>query len=444
MIIRGRWVVKNHLEVVEDGAVLVEDGRIIAVGPYEEVAREAGRGHDVVGDRGKLVMPGIVNSHTHISMTLLRGYADDLLLQEWLEKHIWPYERLMKPSDYELGALLGIAESLASGVTNLCTMYHYHPERSEATALLKTGMRGTVGIAIFSWDREGTLRNFVDAVRRFHGREGRIRIASSPHAPYTVDPELWKESEMLRREYEERLGDAGPIILATHLAEDWREPEMVRERFGVEVPGGSIVKYLDDLGVIHDEFLGAHGIHLNDLDIEILARRGAKIAHNPVANMKLGMGYADTPRLLDAGVVVGLGTDGPASNNTLDMVETMKFAALINKPLKRDPRVTPARTVFRMATEYGAICLGYDDLGRIEEGYRADITVIDMDKPHLTPVYDVYSHIVYALRSSDVYATIVDGKVLYEDGEYATIDIDDVMERVRRRSMELYEEVRSR
>jgi len=192
-------------------------------------------------------------------------------------------------------------------------------------------------IAIFSWDREGTLRNFVDAVRRFHGREGRIRIASSPHAPYTVDPELWKESEMLRREYEERLGDAGPIILATHLAEDWREdwrePEMVRERFGVEVPGGSIVKYLDDLGVIHDEFLGAHGIHLNDLDIEILARRGAKIAHNPVANMKLGMGYADTPRLLDAGVVVGLGTDGPASNNTLDMVETMKFAALINKLL---------------------------------------------------------------------------------------------------------------
>ncbi len=444
MIVRGRWVVKNYREVVEDGAVLVEGNRIVAVDTYEEIKKLAGRDAEVIGDRDKLVMPGIVNAHTHISMTLLRGYADDLLLQEWLENHIWPYERLMTGDDYELGALLGIAESLRSGVTNLCTMYHYHPERSEATALLKARMRGTVGIAIFSWDPEGTLNNFRDAVKKFHGADGLVRIASSPHAPYTVSPDLWKESEAVRKELQERYGEKDPIIITTHVAEDWREPEMVKERFGVEVPDGSIIKYLDELGVVGPDFLGAHGIHLNKVDIAILSEKGGKIAHNPVANMKLGMGYADTPTLLSSGIEVSLGTDGPASNNTLDMVETMKFAALINKPLKRDPRVTPAKTVFRMATEYGASALGYKDLGRLEPGYLADIVVVDFRKPHLTPVYDVYSHIVYAMRSSDVYATIVNGEVLYIDGRYTTLDVDDLMDKVSRRSMELAEEVGGR
>ncbi len=442
MIVRGRWVVKNSREIIEDGAVAIDKNMIVKVGKYDEIKKLAGRDVEVIGDDKKLVMPGIVNSHTHISMTLLRGYADDLLLQEWLENHIWPYERLMEPEDYELGALLGIAESLASGVTNICTMYHYHPSKSEVTALMKARMRGTVGIAIFSWDAERTLKNFVDAVSKYHNFFNIVSIAASPHAPYTVSPDLWRDTEELRKELNEKYGSPIPIILTTHVAEDWREPALVKERFGVEVPQNSIVKYLDDLGVIGPHFLGAHGIHLTDLDMDILAEKGGKIAHNPVANMKLGMGYADTPRMMDKGINVSLGTDGPASNNTLDMLETMKFAALINKPLKRDPRVTSARDIFKMATENGAKALGYSNLGVIDVGFLADITVIDFDKPHLKPVYDVYSHIVYAVRKSDVYATIVNGKVLYIDGQYTTLDIDDVMHKVERRAYELAEKVR--
>ena len=443
MILKGGWIVQDYQRNIRDGAVVIEDSQIVDVGPTDEILRRhGGSGHDIIDLEGKIVIPGIVNSHTHISMTLLRGYADDLLLQEWLEKHIWPYESLLTGEDIELGAELGALESIASGVTSVCSMYHYHSDRNEATALLKVGLRGTIGIAIFTWDPEGSLRNFRDAVERYHGRDGLIRIASCPHAPYTVDPELWKRSEELRLELNSRYGDRGRIIVTSHIAEDWNEVSIVEERFNVDIPQNSIMKYLEQLGVVSSDFLAAHGIHLNEVDIEVMKRYDVKVAHNPVANMKLGMGYADTPKLLNNGIKVSLGTDGPASNNTLDMIETMKFAALINKPIKRDPRVTPANVVFRMATEYGAINLGYDNLGKIMPGYLADIAIIDFNKPHLTPIYDVYSHLVYACRSSDVDTVIVNGKIVYESKEFIDINVYEVMDRVRKRSMELYKKVR--
>ncbi len=443
MILKNGWIVQDHMRNIRDGAVVIEDNIIVDVGPTDEIMRRhGGSGHDIIDLRGSIVIPGLINSHTHISMTLLRGYADDLLLQEWLEKYIWPYESQLTSHDIELGSILGAIESIASGVTNVCSMYHYRPDRNEATALLKVGLRGTIGIAIFTWDPEGSLNNFRDAVSRFHGRNGLIRIASCPHAPYTVDPELWKKSEELRRELNDKFGDKGKIIVTSHIAEDWNEVKMVEERFKVEVPNGSIMKYLEELDVVSSDFLAAHAIHLTDLDIEVMKRYDVKVAHNPVANMKLGMGYADTPRLLSNGIKVSLGTDGPASNNTLDLIETMKFAALINKPLKRDPRVTSAREVFRMATEYGAVNLGYNNLGRVDIGYLADIVVLDFRKPHLTPVYDVYSHLVYACRSSDVNTVIVNGKMVYEDKRFLTVDVERVLDDVNRRSMELYEKVK--
>ena len=443
MILKGGWIIQDWRRDIRDGAIVIEGNRIVDVGPTDVIMRRhGGAGHDIIDITGKVVIPGLINSHTHISMTLLRGYADDLLLQEWLEKHIWPYERLMTPHDIELGALLGAIESIASGVTNVCSMYHYFPDKNEATALLKIGLRGTIGIAIFTWDPEGSLKNFEDAVKRYHGREGLIRIASCPHAPYTVDPGLWVESENLRRELNDKYGDLGKIIVTSHIAEDWREVELVKERFNVDVPDGSIVKYLDNLGVINSDFLAAHAIHLNDVDVEIMARRDVKVAHNPVANMKLGMGYADTPKLLSKGIQVSLGTDGPASNNTLDLIETMKFAALINKPIKRDPRVTSAREVFRMATEYGALNLGYHDLGRIDKEYLADITILNIRKPHLTPVYDIYSHLVYSLKASDVDTVIIDGRIIYEDDSFKNVDVEDIMERVERRGHEIADQVR--
>ena len=443
MILKGGWIIQDWRRDIRDGAIVIEDNRIVDVGRTEDILRRhGGAGHDIIDVSGKAVIPGLINSHTHISMTLLRGYADDLLLQEWLEKYIWPYERLLKSSDIELGALLGAVESIAGGVTNVCSMYHYFPDRNEATALLKMGMRGTIGIAIFTWDPKGSLNNFEDAVKRYHGKDGLVRIASCPHAPYTVDPELWIESEELRRRLDDKYGDDGKIIVTSHIAEDWREVELVRERFNVDIPDGSILKYLDGLGVLSSDFLAAHAIHLTDKDIDVMVNRGVKVAHNPVANMKLGMGIADTPKLLSRGIYVSLGTDGPASNNTLDLIETMKFAALVNKPIKRDPRVTPARTVFRMATEYGALNLGYKDLGKIDIGYLADITIIDLRKPHLTPIYDIYSHIAYSLKASDVDTVIINGKIVYENRSFKNIDIYSLMERVERRSYEIAEKVR--
>ena len=443
LIIKNGWIVQDWRRNIRDGALVIEGNRIIDVGPKEEIMRKhGGSGHDIIDATGKVVIPGLINSHTHISMTLLRGYADDLLLQEWLEKHIWPYERLLTDEDIELGALLGAVESIESGVTNVSSMYHYHPMKNEATALLKIGLRGTIGIAIFTWDPEGSLNNFKDAVKRYHGKNGLIRIASCPHAPYTVDPDLWRESEELRRELNKLYSDRGRIIITSHIAEDWREVDLVRERFNVDIPDGSIMKYLDGLGVLSSDFLAAHAIHLTDLDIEIMKKYDVKIAHNPVANMKLGMGYADTPRLLNEGLKVSLGTDGPASNNTLDLIETMKFAALINKTLKRDPTVTSAREVFKMATYYGAINLGYKDLGIIDKGYLADIVLVDFQKPHLTPVYDVYSHLVYAAKSSDVDTVIIDGKIVYEDKRFIGVDVEDIREKVIKRSMELAEKAR--
>lgn len=443
MILKCGWIVQDYRRNIRNGAVVIDDKVIIDVGDTDEIMRRhGGSGHDIIDIRGKIVIPGIINSHTHISMTLLRGYADDLLLKEWLEKYIWPYEKLLTGSDFELGAMLGAIESIASGVTNVCSMYHYDRDRNEATALLKVGMRGTIGIAIFTWDTEGSLNNFKDAVRRFHGYNGLIRIASCPHAPYTVDPDLWRKSEVLRRELLEKYGDKGRIIVTSHVAEDWNEVEIVRKRFNVDIPSDSILRYLENLGVLSSDFLAAHGIYLNEVDIEVMKRYDVKLAHNPVANMKLGMGYADTPKLIDNGIKVSLGTDGPASNNTLDMFETMKFAALINKPIKRDPRVTPANLIFRMATEYGALNLGYTSLGKIEPGYIADIVILDFNKPHLTPIYDIYSHLVYACRASDVDTVIINGKIVYESKAFIDINVYEIMDRVKSRSMELYEKVR--
>jgi len=442
MIIKNSWIISDYKKDYRDGAIVIEDDIIVDIGSTDEVMRRhSGSGHDIINAKGKIVMPGLINSHTHISMTLLRGYADDLTLQEWLNKWIWPFESKLSGEDIELGALLGSIESIRFGTTTVYSMYHYFPYHNEASGMLKVGLRGIIGVALFTWSRDENIKLFRDALKRWHGKNGLIRVAISPHATYTVDPDTWRIAEEERRKGDEKYGKYGRVIISSHIAEDWDENKIVRERFNVDIPDNSIFKYLDNLNVLSENFLAAHAIHLNDTDVNIIRDRGVGIAHNPVANMKLGMGYADTPKLLDNGVRVSLGTDGAASNNTLDMFETMKIAALINKPLKRDPRVTPARTVFRMATEYGALNLGYKDIGVLRPGYKADLIILDRRKPHLTPIYDIYSHIVYAARSQDVETVIIDGKIIYNNG-FTDIDVYNIFEKVEKRVYEIVEEVR--
>lgn len=443
IVVKGGTVLSD--KVYEDFSVVIEGNKIIDVGPTDDISRKYGcSGYYVINAKGKLVMPGLINAHTHIAMTLLRGYADDLSLQEWLEKWIWPVESVMSDEDIELGAMLGAIECLLNGVTTVCSLYHYNPERNDASAAIKVGLREVFAVAMFSWDEERSVKNVEDAVKRWHGAGGGlIRIALAPHAPYTVSPTLWRLAAELRKEYDERYGNLGRIIITSHVLEDPEEPNLVRERFKAEVPSNSVYKYLEDLGVLSEYFLAAHSIHVNDVDLAVMKKHRVKVAHNPVANMKLAMGISPVPKLIENDIIVSLGTDGPASNNTLDMFETMKVAALIHKAVSRDPRTLPASMVFRMATEWGALSLAYDNLGAIKKGYLADLVILDYKKPHLTPSFNPISHVVYAVRSSDVNTVIINGNLIVEDRRVLTVDVEEIMNRASKRAYELIEKRRS-
>ena len=439
LIIKAKYIADPE-QVIEDGCIVVEGDEIIDVGGRGEIlGKYSSSGYEVIDASGKLVIPGLVNSHTHISMTLLRGYADDIPLQEWLNKWIWPYEARMNEHDIELGAMLGAVESIMSGVTTVCTMYHYHPEHNEASACLKIGLRCILGIAMFSWDEEGSIKNVLDGLNRWHNKgDGLIKISISPHAPYTVSPELYRRAEEIRREASIKYGDE--ITITSHVLEDWNEPKLIREKFNVELPSNSVMKYLESLGVLSRNFIVAHGIYMGDIDLEVAVRNNVGIVHNPVANLKLGMGIADIPRMLKNGLRIGLGTDGPSSNNTLDMFETMKYASLIHKGIYRDPSIVPAGIVFKMATLNGGSLFNIN-IGRIKPGFKADLVVINIDNPRLTPIYNVYSHLVYAMDSSCIDTVIINGRIIYENGVFKNINIEDLLYRVRRRAYELRDEV---
>ncbi len=416
---------------------MVEDDRIIDVGKARELGPKYGR-YEVVDARGCVVMPGLVNAHQHISMSLLRGYADDHPLKEWLEKYIWPLEAKMTGRDMYVGSLLTCAESLLGGVTTVNTMYHYQPDWNEAKAIADIGMRGVVGHVCFSWRKEEDRRALEALFRDWHGKaDGRLRASVDPHAPYTVDPDYMVELRALTDRYNERYGHLGRVVMHIHVAETPDEPDKIREAFGREVKEG-VFAYLDELGVLGPDVVAAHCVALTDRDITIMAERGVKAVYNPVSNMKLASGISPVVELLKAGVTVALGTDGPSSNNTADMFETMKFASLLQKVASGDPTALPAREVLEMATIKGAEALSWsDEIGSIEPGKKADIIVVDLRKPHLTPLYDEESHLVYAARSSDVRTVFVDGRPVVEEGRLITMDLEKIMEMAAKAREEL-------
>lgn len=430
ILIDGGIVVSED-KIIRNGAVLIEDNKIIDVGRREEVKRGA-IDAEIIDARKKLVIPGLINTHTHISMTLLRGYADDYPLQEWLNRWIWPIEAKLRSEDIELGAFLGALESIMMGVTTICSLYHYYPDKNEITGVLKAGLRGVIGIAMFSWEKERCIKNVKDALKRWHGKNELIRVAVGPHAPYTVDPELWMEAYELMIWANEKYKDKGDVIITTHVAEDPKEAEMTKKNFDVDIPDGSLFRYLDTLGVLNQHFLAAHVIHINDIDINIISKRGVKVSHNPISNMKLGMGISPVYKLLKQSVNVSIGTDGPASNNTLDLFETMKIAALLQKVITSDPTILPAKRAFKMATEYGANALHYNNLGKIKQGYLADITIINISKPHLIPIYDPFSHLVYSVRSLDVDTVIINGRIVLKNGTFVNINFEDIINKVNK------------
>jgi 5-methylthioadenosine/S-adenosylhomocysteine deaminase len=434
-IVGGAIVTMSEKGIIRDGCIVIEDGRIIDVGS-KEIASRYPR-YEVIDAERCVTIPGLINCHHHIAMGLLRGYADDLALSEWLEKWVWPFESKLTGYDIYIGALLTAIESLLSGCTTVNTMYHYAPDYSEAKAVMDSGMRGVIGHVCFSWRKEDDLKLTNSLYRGWHGRDGRIRVSIDPHACYTVDPEYMVELHRLCLELNDE-NPENPVIVHTHLAETRDEPMKVEKAFGVEV-GGSVISYMEKLGVLDEYTVAAHCVHVSGEDISILARRGVKVVHCPVSNLKLASGIAPIPDMLRRGVHVAIGTDSVCSHNRSDMFETMKFAALIHKGVRMDPTVMPAWIVLRSATILGAEALMWDKLGAIKPGYYADIAILDFRKPHLTPLYDEYSHIVYTARGSDVKYVFVDGRLIVDEGCVTTIDVEWLLEeavKVRDRILE--------
>ncbi|MEM2849378.1 MAG: amidohydrolase [Candidatus Bathyarchaeia archaeon] len=415
--------------VVRDGAILIEGDRIIEVGKYDDVKRRNPRGYEKLNARGKIVLPGLVNTHHHLAMSLLRGYADDMPLKEWLEEKIWPIESLMTGEDVYIGAKLTAVESALGGCTTVNTMYHYAPEFNEARAVAEVGIRGVVGHVCFSWRKDEDLKLTKSLTETWHGAEnGKIRVSVDPHAPYTVDPDYMVELWNMTLELNEKYREKGPIISHIHLAEAADEADRIRRTFGVDLNGG-VVEYLDKLGVLDRLTLAAHCVHLSEKEIVILASRGVKVAHNPVSNLKLGSGISPVPKLLENGVNVGLGTDSVCSNNSSDMFETMKFAALIHKGVYMNPSIMSAWRVLQMATIDGAKALNWDyELGSIEPGKKADIILVDVRKPHVVPMYRAVSTLVSEVKSSDVETVIVDGRIIVENRRVKTVKIEELIE----------------
>lgn len=415
--------------VIEDGFVAVRDGGIVAIGGPDEA--DAYGADDVIEARGCAVIPGLVNAHTHAAMTMLRGVADDLPLDEWLNQHIWPIEaEFVKPDFVYAGTALAAIEMLSGGVTCFADMYFF--EEQVARAATDIGIRAVLGEALldFPSPHAKTPQEGLAIQRAINERYEESPWAWGivmAHAPYSCSAGVIQDAKAL--------ADEQGLQFDIHLAETEEEVREIADKSGGLTPVG----YLDSLGVLDRHTTGAHGVHLTDADIAILAQRGAKIVHCPESNMKLASGMAPVVELLEAGVTVGLGTDGAASNNDLSMFSEMDTAAKLQKVRLMDPAALPARQVVNMATMGSARCLGLDHLiGSLEVGKRADMAIINLMRPHLVPLYDVYSTLVYACDPHDVRDTIVEGKVVMRDREITSVDTTavvqaaiDIAERVR-------------
>ncbi|HHV62705.1 MAG TPA: amidohydrolase [Firmicutes bacterium] len=419
LFIKGATIVTMDDEgsIIEDGDIEISDGKISYVGPH----RERGGAPDdpnpavrTVDAAGKIAMPGLVNTHCHAAMTLFRGYGDDLPLKQWLEEKIWPVEARLSAEDVYWGTMLGCLEMLRSGTTTFADMYFFMNE--VAKAVEEAGLRGVLarGLVATMPGGDKALAEGEQFCSRWNGAaKGRIRTMLGPHAPYTCPPSFLRKVANSAK----ALG----VGIHIHVAETRGEVDDCLRDFGK-----SPVRHLEDAGLFEVSVLAAHCVHVSGEDIDLLKDRGVSVAHNPTSNMKLASGIAPVPKMLEAGIAVGLGTDGAASNNDLDMFEEMRLAALIHKVNSMDPTVVPARQALEMATKGGARALGLSsEIGSLEVGKRADIILVDFGKPHFYPRHDIISHLVYTAHASDVTTVIVDGKILMDNGKFTTIDAEE-------------------
>jgi 5-methylthioadenosine/S-adenosylhomocysteine deaminase len=413
----------DRLNIYQPGALAIGGDSIIAVGTEEALAPLAIKAKEVLDAGGGAVLPGLINTHTHAAMTLLRGLADDLPLMDWLENHVFPAERRMTGEWVYWGTLLACAEMILSGTTTFCDMYLFEAE--VARAAREAGQRALVGEVLYDFPSPnyGPLEKGFEYTReliRHYRNDSLISVAVEPHTPFTCGPELLLQAKKLS--VETRV----PLII--HLAETQTEADQILKQYGV-----SPTQHLARLGLLDENLIAVHCVVLSEADQESLAAAGVKVAHCPESNMKLASGVAPVVELLRRGVSVGLGTDGCASNNNLDLFQEMDSAAKLHKVQRLDPTVLDARTVFRMATRGGARVLGMESqVGSLEAGKKADIILLDLNQPHLTPLYNIYSHLVYAARGADVTRVIINGRTVMKNRELLTLDLKEILSRANR------------
>ena len=430
-IIRGGTVVTMDAggTVIENGAVAVRRDRIVAVGKASEIDSRYTAGR-VIDATSRVVLPGLINTHTHVPMSLFRGIADDLVLMEWLQKYIFPAEAKNVDEQFvRWGTRLGCLEMIEGGTTTYVDMYYFEDAIAEETA--RAGMRGVLGETLIDFPAPDnkTWEAGMQYVEKFTEKwKGNPLIvpAIAPHAPYTVSTEHLKQAH--------ELSSRKDVPLVIHVAEDSAEVKTIQERYGA-----SSVAYLERNGLLDSRVIAAHMVWPTPEDIKTLAARKVGVAHCPQSNMKLAAGAAPVPQMLKAGVAVGLGTDGAASNNDLDLWEEMDTAAKLHKLVSKDPTVLSAKEALELATINGARAIHMDkEIGSLEPGKRADLILVSVESAHQWPLYNVYSQLVYATKAADVETVMINGRLVMENRQVMTIDA----EAVRQKAMEYRDRIR--
>lgn len=406
----------------EANVIAVEDSKISYIG---KDLPDSFAADDVIDGKGMLATAGMVNTHGHVSMTLLRSYADDMALMDWLENKIWPIEAKMNAKDIYWGAMLGIAEMLKSGTTCFADMYCFMDDVARAVA--ETGIRANLsrGLIGLAPDKDDKLAENTQLVKDWQGYDnGRIRITYGPHAPYTCPVEY------LQKVIEAAQSNNAEIQM--HLCETKGEVENCIKEHGV-----TPIKLMDQLGMFEQGTIAAHCVYLTEDDMDIMAAKNVRVAHNPQSNLKLASGIAPVASMLEKGICVGLGTDGASSNNNLDMLEECRAAAMLHKTTTLNPLAVPAAQAWDMATVNGAKVLGFDELGRLSVGQQADIVLWNMHKPYWYPRHNKLSLLVYAANSSDADTVIVNGKVVLQNGSMTLFDEEKIYAEANLRAQKL-------
>ena len=407
--------------IFKPGGIAIRDGKIEAVGPSDKI-ESAFESSEALDISGCVALPGLINAHTHAAMTLFRGLADDLPLMDWLQDHIFPAERRLNEQWVYWGTMLACAEMILSGTTAFCDMYLF--EHKVAEAAKNAGVRARVGEVLYDFpspaygEIENGLRLTESLIERWHG-DPLVSIAVEPHALYTCSPDLLRKCHEISVRHE--------VPLVVHLSENEEEVKQILDRYGKRP-----VEHLEALGLLDQRLVADHCVALSETDVSLLAENQVKVVHNPESNMKLASGIAPIPSLLEAGITVALGTDGCASNNNLDMFGEMDTCAKLHKAATLDPTVLTAATALRMATVSGARALGWEGrTGQIAPAMLADVIVVDFRKPHLTPVYNPVSHLVYAAGAADVRHSVIGGRLMMKDRMLLTLDLEEIFGHVR-------------